>query len=116
VLPRKITGSLLKLSSELPEPVLPGEICRRSLVTGTAFMSVTIAGQAKEQRDYDKEVYKERNLVERCFLKLRSYRRIATRYERLAEMTLRRYVEGLRKMDSPSAELEPHAIAAEHPF
>jgi transposase len=38
----------------------------------------------KEQRDYDKEVYKERNLVERCFLKLKSYRRIATRYERLA--------------------------------
>jgi hypothetical protein len=97
VLPRKITGSLLKLSSGLPEPVLPGEICRRSLVTGTAFMSVTIAvffaeyvladkgydsnafihliesqgSQAvipprrnrKEQRDYDKEVYKERNLV-----------------------------------------------------
>jgi transposase len=26
----------------------------------------------KEQRDYDKEVYKERNLVERCFLKLKS--------------------------------------------
>ena len=38
----------------------------------------------KEQRDYDKEIYKERNLVERCFLKLKSYRRIATRYERLA--------------------------------
>jgi hypothetical protein len=47
VLPRKITDSLLKPSSGLPEPVLPGKICRRSLATGTAFMSVTTAGQAK---------------------------------------------------------------------
>ena len=37
----------------------------------------------KEPRDYDRELYKERNLVERCFLKLKRYRRIATRYERL---------------------------------
>ncbi len=38
----------------------------------------------KEQRDYDKGLYRERNLVGRCFLKLKRYRRIATRYERLA--------------------------------
>jgi len=38
----------------------------------------------KEPRDYDKELYKERNLVERLFQKLKHYRRIATRYERLA--------------------------------
>ena len=35
------------------------------------------------QREYDKTIYKERNLVERLFLKLKSFRRIATRYERL---------------------------------
>lgn len=38
----------------------------------------------KESRDYDKELYKERNLVKRLFQKLKHYRRIATRYERLA--------------------------------
>lgn len=37
----------------------------------------------KELRDYDHELYKERNLVERYFQKLKHYRRIATRYERL---------------------------------
>ena len=37
-----------------------------------------------EGRDYDKAIYKERNLVERLFQKLKHYRRIATRYERLA--------------------------------
>jgi transposase len=36
------------------------------------------------RREYDKDIYKERNLVERLFLKLKSFRRIATRYERLA--------------------------------
>jgi transposase len=37
------------------------------------------------QRYYDAVIYKERNLVERVFLKLKHYRRIATRYERLAQ-------------------------------
>lgn len=48
------------------EPVIPSRKCRR------------------EQRAYDKVLYKERNLVERLFQKLKNYRRIATRYERLA--------------------------------
>ena len=38
----------------------------------------------KKSRDFDKGLYKERNLVERLFQKLKNYRRIATRYERLA--------------------------------
>lgn len=38
----------------------------------------------KKMRYYDEVLYKERNLVERFFQKLKHYRRIATRYERLA--------------------------------
>ncbi len=38
----------------------------------------------KEPRAYDKTLYKERNLVERLFQKLKQFRRVATRYERLA--------------------------------
>ncbi len=30
---------------------------------------------------YDKELYKKRNVVERFFLKIKSFRKIATRYE-----------------------------------
>lgn len=37
----------------------------------------------KEPRDYDNILYKERNFVERAFQKLKNYRRVATRYERL---------------------------------
>lgn len=33
-------------------------------------------------REYDREVYKQRNLVERAFNKLKHWRRIATRYDR----------------------------------
>jgi len=36
------------------------------------------------QREYDKVLYKERNLVERFFNKLKHYRRLATRYEKTA--------------------------------
>jgi len=36
-----------------------------------------------EKREYDRALYKERNLVERLFQKLKNFRRIATRYERL---------------------------------
>lgn len=38
----------------------------------------------KVKRDYDKELYKERNLIERAFNKLKRFRRIATRYDRKA--------------------------------
>ena len=33
---------------------------------------------------YDKHVYKERNLVERFFCKIKHFRRIATRYDKTA--------------------------------
>lgn len=36
----------------------------------------------KEQRAYDKERYKDRNLVERFWSKIKHYRRVATRYEK----------------------------------
>ena len=38
-----------------------------------------------EQREYDKEKYKERNLIERLFNKMKSFRRFATRYEKLSQ-------------------------------
>lgn len=42
----------------------------------------------KLQRGYDKELYKERNLIERFFNKLKQYRGIATRYDKLAVVFL----------------------------
>lgn len=38
----------------------------------------------KEPREYDKHLYKERHLVECFFCKIKRFRRIATRYEKLS--------------------------------
>src|SRR6218665_3138207 len=40
------------------------------------------------QRSYDRHLYKERNLVERFFNRIKQFRRIATRYEKLARKYL----------------------------
>lgn len=37
----------------------------------------------KTQRRYDEALYTERNLVERFFAKLKEFRRVATRYDKL---------------------------------
>jgi len=55
------------------------------------LMPLAVAGKAavippksnrKIQREYDKELYKERHLIENFFLKLKQYRAIATRYDK----------------------------------
>jgi transposase len=38
----------------------------------------------KVQREYDRDLYKRRNLIERTFNKLKRFRRLATRYDRKA--------------------------------
>ena len=37
----------------------------------------------KHQHAYDKALYKERNVIERFFNKLKQFRRVATRYDKL---------------------------------
>lgn len=38
----------------------------------------------KQQRAIDKEIYKARNRIERFFCRIKEFRRIATRYDKLA--------------------------------
>jgi transposase len=38
----------------------------------------------KEQREFDRHLYKERNLVERFINRIKQFRRVATRYEKTA--------------------------------
>jgi len=39
----------------------------------------------KQPRSYDRELYKQRNLIERCFNRLKQFRRFSTRYCRTIE-------------------------------
>ena len=55
----------------------------------------------KEPWEYDKEIYKKRNEVERFFLRIKRFRRVATRYDKLDFMfvgffTFAMICEGLR--------------------
>jgi transposase len=45
-----------------------------------------IPGKAnrKKRIRHDKEAYKGRNVIERCYCRLKDFRRIATRYDKLA--------------------------------
>jgi len=48
---------------------------------------ITIARRTNEHRGgaFDREIYRTRNLIERLINRLKHFRRVATRYEKLAE-------------------------------
>lgn len=51
---------------------------------GEAEAVIPPRSMRKKPRNYDKDLYKERNLVERMFNKLKHFRRVASRYDKLA--------------------------------
>lgn len=55
-----------------------------SIQAGGAMAVIPPRRNRVVQRDYDRHVYKDRNLVERFFNRIKQFRRIATRYEKLA--------------------------------
>ena len=50
--------------------------------SGAATAMIPPKGNRKAPWEYDRELYRERNLIERAFNKLKHWRRIATRYHR----------------------------------
>ena len=48
-----------------------------------AMMVIPVRSNRNQQREYDHHWYKDRNLVERFFNKIKQFRRIARRYEKL---------------------------------
>jgi putative transposase len=57
-------------------------LCDRIVKTGTDVV-IPPKRNRKTQRPYNRELYKERNRVERFFAKLKQFRRVATRYDKL---------------------------------
>lgn len=61
----------------------------RADVAGAGAEAVIPSIAARSQPiPYDRDIYKERNLVERFFCKIKHFRRIATRYEKTASSFL----------------------------
>ena len=54
--------------------------------SGRTASCPVIPGRANRKKPirYDKEAYKGRNVIERCYCRLKDFRRIATRYDKLA--------------------------------
>jgi putative transposase len=57
-------------------------LCDRLAQTG-ADVVIPPKRNRKVQRPYDTDLYKERNRIERFFNKLKQFRRVATRYDKL---------------------------------
>jgi transposase len=49
-----------------------------------SLSSKLIDGKRKTPREYDRELYKARHLIENFFCKLKHFRGIATRYDKLS--------------------------------
>jgi transposase len=57
----------------------------RDVIAAAGAEAVMPSNRSRSQAlGYDKEVYKERNLIERFFNKIKHFRRIATRYDKTA--------------------------------
>jgi transposase len=54
------------------------------LARGKSFV-IPPKSNRKVQRDFDKDAYKARHLIENFFCKLKQYRAIATRYDKTAQ-------------------------------
>jgi transposase len=57
---------------------------RRSLRRHGIGITIPTKSNERPQRTFDRELYRERNWVERCINRLKQFRRVATRYEKLA--------------------------------
>jgi transposase len=57
------------------------ELIEKITETG-AIAVIPSRSNSKQPRNYDKHIYKDRNLVERFFNKIKQFRRVATRYEK----------------------------------
>ena len=58
-------------------------LCDRIVETGSEVV-IPPKRNRTVKRPYDAELYKERNIIERFFNKLKQFRRVATRYDKLA--------------------------------
>ena len=82
--------SLLRQLGQMDRPVylLMDRACEgdetRALAAELGYMpAVPPKSNRKNPWDYDKQLYKQRNQVERLFRRLRRFRRIFTRYDKL---------------------------------
>ncbi|MBR3497359.1 MAG: transposase [Selenomonadaceae bacterium] len=64
--------------------ILTGGQIRFFIAEHGAFACIPDKANFKIKHDFDSQQYKQRNIVERFFQRIKNYRHIATRYDKLA--------------------------------
>ena len=83
---RKLLATLGSTAREvhlLMDKAYEGDATRKLAVQMGYIPVVPPKSNRKNSWDYDKELYKQRNQVERLFLRIKRFRRIFTRYDKL---------------------------------
>ena len=57
---------------------------REAIVSGGGVAVILSRDRRADPHPYDEDLYKRRNIIERFFHRLKQYRRVATRYDKLA--------------------------------
>ena len=57
---------------------------REAIISAGGVAVIPPRDSRKDPRPYDEDLYKRRNIIERFFHRLKQYRRVATRYDKLA--------------------------------
>jgi transposase len=86
---RKLIGRLGRSEKTIPlamDKAYEGDETREMAVRLNVIPAVPPKSNRKEPWDYDKELYKRRNIVERIFRRIKEYRKIFTRYDKLDVM------------------------------
>jgi transposase len=88
---RKLLGNMGKTSREvylLVDRAYEGDATRKLAVDLGYIPVVPPKSNRREPWEYDKVLYKQRNQVERFFRRIKRYRRVFTRYDKLDIMFL----------------------------
>ena len=72
----------------LGDKAFGSEQIREHLVRHDAIVCIPDKVNSKVKHDFDADLYRKRNIVERFFQRIKNYRHIATRYDKLAECFL----------------------------
>ena len=67
----------------LADKAFSAEYIRSFIASHNAFACIPDKSNAIVKHDFDKELYKQRNIIERFFQRIKKFRHIATRYDKL---------------------------------
>ena len=79
-----LNGIKLKGKTILADKAYSSEQIRFFIAEHGAFACIPDKANFKIKHDFDSQLYKQRNIVERFFQRIKNYRHISTRYDKLA--------------------------------